>query len=64
MRTSLNIPQNILKEAHALSGAKTMTQALLMALMEFIQKKKSRQLLELKGSLKSDFDYKKLRRKR
>lgn len=64
MRTSFNIPQELLKEAQLLSGAKTVTQALLIALMEYIQKKKSRQLLELKGSLKTDFDYKKLRRKR
>ncbi len=64
MRTSLDIPQSLLEEAKKTIGAKTKTQAIIFALNEMIQRRRSRKILELKGSMKSPFDYKSLRHKR
>lgn len=64
MRTSMVIPQNLLDEACQVGGLRTKTQAVITALTEYIQRRKSRRLLALKGSLKQAFDYKSLRRKR
>lgn len=64
MRTSLDIPELLVKEAQTVIGAKTKTQAIILALTELIQRRKSKRVLELKGSLTRPFDYKAQRRKR
>lgn len=64
MRTSMIIPQSLLEEACRVAGLRTKTQAVITALTEFIQRRRSRRILSLKGSLPRDFDYKSLRRKR
>jgi Bacterial antitoxin of type II TA system, VapB len=64
MRTSFNIPEPLLRDAKKASNAKTMTQAIIVALTEMIQRRKSREILKLKGSLSEDYDYKAGRRKR
>ena len=64
MRTSLDIPADLLLEAKKTIGTKTKTQAIVVALSEIIQRRKSRKVLELKGSLQGEYDYKMLRRKR
>ena len=64
MRTSLDIPESLVEEAKKIVGAKTMTQAILLALTELIQRRKGRKVLELKGSLQRGYDYKALRQKR
>lgn len=64
MRTSINLPVALLSEAQALIGAKTKTQAILLALTELIQRRKSRKVLALKGSLTHAYDYKAARHKR
>ncbi len=64
MRTSMVIPQELLDEACRIAGLSTKTQAVITALTEFIQRRKSRKILTLKGSLPKGYDYKALRRKR
>lgn len=64
MRTSVNIPERLVEEAKQVAGAGTKTQAIVLALTELIQRRKSRKVLELKGSLSRSYDYKALRRKR
>lgn len=64
MRTSLDVPGDLLEEAKEVSRTKTKTQAVILALSEMIQRRKSRRILELKGSLSAPYDYKNLRRKR
>lgn len=64
MRTSLDIPENLVSEAKQVVGAKTKTQAIVLALTEMIQRRRSRKVLELKGTLTGTYDYKSLRRKR
>lgn len=50
MRTSMHIPESLLKEAVKVSGAPTQTQAVVMGLEELIRKKRLEALLKLKGS--------------
>ncbi|MBI4366053.1 MAG: type II toxin-antitoxin system VapB family antitoxin [Deltaproteobacteria bacterium] len=64
MRTSMVISQDLLDEACRVGGLRTKTQAVITALTEYIQRRKSRRILALRGSLKRGFDYKPLRRKR
>ena len=64
MRTSMDIPQPLFEEAMKAAGVKTKTQAIMIALTELIQRRKSRKVLELKGSLEKPYDYKALRKKR
>ena len=64
MRTSMNIPQDLLVQAKKIGKTKTKTQVVIQALEEFIQKRKIIQLLDLKGSLSEEYDYKILRQKR
>ncbi len=46
MRTTLNIDPDLLENAKALSGAKTKTQTVEIALQEFIEVKKRRAFFE------------------
>ena len=57
MRTSFDIPAELLDEAKTLTGAKTKCQAVLIALSEAIARRKSVRILELRGSLTKDYDY-------
>ena len=50
MRTSMNIPKELLLEAKRLSGAATQTMAVVMGLEELVRKKKIERLLALQGS--------------
>lgn len=50
MRTSMNIPKDLLDEAVKSSKAPTQTMAVVMGLQELIRKKKIERLLEMKGS--------------
>ena len=64
MRTSLDIPASLVEEARRVTGAKTKTQTIILALVEAVQRRKSRNVLKLKGSLRESYDYKALRKKR
>lgn len=64
MRTSIDIPAELIEEAKRIGQARTNIQIIILALTEFIQRRKSAKILELKGVLNKDYDYKELRRKR
>lgn len=66
MRTTLNIKEDLLKEAKNLSGAKTKKETVEMALEEFVRKKKMEKLIELDGKIELSFTLSKFleRRKR
>jgi Arc/MetJ family transcription regulator len=63
MRTTMDIPESLLEEAKTAAGVKTKTQAVLIALTELIQRRKSRKIVELRGSMDSRYDHKAGRRK-
>ncbi len=50
MRTSMNIPKELLEEAMRLGEASSKTMAVVMSLQEFIQRRKIERFLKLKGS--------------
>jgi len=60
MATNLEIDPELLERARQLSGERTKTAAVRMALEEFVARREQVQLLELLGSLEWDsaFDYK------
>lgn len=52
MKTTLNIPENLIKTAMSLSKHKTKTETVVVALQEYIRQKKVMKILELEGELK------------
>ncbi len=48
-RTNLVLNEALLKEATALSGAKTYSKAVAMALQDFVRRAKAKRILELAG---------------
>lgn len=59
MRTTLDLPEDLIKETMEITGAKTKTEAIKMAMQELIGHNKRMKLLDLEGSipdLKIDLD--------
>lgn len=50
MRTSMNIPADLLEEARRLSGASSQTMTVVMGLQELVRKKRMERLLSLRGT--------------
>jgi Arc/MetJ family transcription regulator len=51
MRTTLVLKESLLEEVKALSGAKTKKEAVEKAMTEFVQRRRSRKLLDLEGKV-------------
>jgi Arc/MetJ family transcription regulator len=66
MRTNIVLDDNLVKEAIKLSGAKTKKELIHLALKEFVENKRRRNLLDLEGKIEfSDgYDYKQMREAR
>lgn len=56
MRTTLDIPEDLINEAMKITGAKTKSQVIKEALEEQIKKAKRQRLLNFKGKLDLDID--------
>ncbi|MCL6259553.1 type II toxin-antitoxin system VapB family antitoxin [Aquiflexum sp. TKW24L] len=56
MRTTLEIPEDLIEEAMKLTGAKTKSQLITDALKEKIEKIKRQRLLTFKGKIDLDID--------
>jgi metal-responsive CopG/Arc/MetJ family transcriptional regulator len=61
MRTTLNLDEKILDEIISLTGAKNRSQAINWVLEDFVKKKRLQRLLELRGSLHLENNWKELR---
>ena len=63
MRTNIVLDASLVEEALKLSGAKTKKELVHLALREFVENRKRRNLLELAGRVKfaANYDYKRLR---
>jgi hypothetical protein len=59
MRATLNIPDDILSEVQKISGEKSKTKAIVIAMKEFIREKKIRDLIALRGKIQIDYDWEK-----
>jgi Arc/MetJ family transcription regulator len=57
MPTNLSIDPNLLDEALNISGLKTKKDTVNLALREFVQRRKQREITTLFGKLPSDSDY-------
>ena len=57
MRATLNIPDNLVSEVQKLSGEKTKTKAITVAMEEYIRQKKIKELIALRGKIKIDYDW-------
>ena len=57
MRATLNIPDDLIKRVQKLSGEKSKTRAITMAMEEYVRQKRTRELLALKGSVEMAFDW-------
>ena len=49
-RTSLVLPEDLLREVLQISGEKTVSGAVVVALQEFVRRAKARQILQLRGA--------------
>ncbi|KYO67010.1 MULTISPECIES: type II toxin-antitoxin system VapB family antitoxin [Thermovenabulum] len=63
MRTNIIIDENLIKEALKISGLKTKKEVVNLALKEFVENRKRKNLMDLKGRIEFDenYDYKKMR---
>ena len=64
MRTTLDLPDDLLSEAMRLSKVRTKTGAVVLSLQELINRRKIERLRKLKGKLDLDIDLESLRRDR
>lgn len=64
MRTSMNIPKDLLVSAMELAQIKGQTQVVILALTEFIMRRNQQKILNLEGEMEKKYNYKKLREKR
>jgi hypothetical protein len=64
MKTTLNIPDDLMKTAMSLSKHRTKTGTVIIALQEFIRKKKVERILAHQGKLEFDDTWEKSRHAR
>lgn len=57
MRATLNISDDLINAVQKLSGEKSKTKAITVAMQEYIRQKKAKDLLALKGKLSLAFDW-------
>jgi len=63
MRTTVNLPGDLLEEARRRADAKTMRETLILALEELIRKSKREELRSLAGQVPLDIDLSRSRRR-
>jgi len=51
MRATLNIPDELLSGVQKITGEKSKTKAIIIAMKEFVRQKKIKELLELRGKI-------------
>ena len=51
MRATLNIPDELISEVQKLSGEKSKTKAIIIAMKEFVRQKKIKELIALRGKI-------------
>lgn len=61
MRTTLNLPHDLVQEAERLSGSPTKTGAIVIALEEYVRRQKIKRLVRAAGSLKLNDSWEKMR---
>ena len=63
MRTTLDLPEDLVNEAKAILGFKSKTDTIVFALNEIVRRDKRRKLIAMFGKVKIDIDLDKSRRR-
>ncbi len=64
MKTTLNIPEDLIKTAMSLSSYRTKTETVIVALREYIRLKKTEKVIEQEGKLQFEDTWEKARHAR
>lgn len=64
MKTTLNIPEGLVRKTMQLSRSKTKTEAIITALEEYIRRKKLEDIIGMEGKLRFSGDWEKARHER
>lgn len=64
MRTTLDLPEDLLEKAMKVSNKKTKTSTIILALEELVRKSKLSEIKDFKGKVDLDIDIDKLRDRR
>jgi len=64
MKTTLNIPEELVKKTMKLSKSKTKTAAIITAMEEYVRRKKLEDIIGMKGKLRFSDDWEKARHDR
>jgi len=59
MRATLNISDELLSKVQKITGEKSKTKAITIAMQEFIRQKKIKELIALRGKIQIDYDWQK-----
>ena len=59
MRATLSIPDDLIAEVQKISGEKSKTKAITIAMQEFVRQKKIKDLIALAGKIEIDYDWEK-----
>jgi hypothetical protein len=64
MKTTLNIPEDLIKKAMSLAKHRTKTETVIVALQEYVRQKKVEKILEHEGKLQFEETWEKSRHAR
>jgi hypothetical protein len=64
MKTTLNIPESLIKEAMKLANRRTKTDTIIIALKEYIRKKQLEKVIDMSGKLDFSDDWERGRHER
>ena len=64
MRTTMDLPEDLVEEAKSLSGTRSKTAAVILALKDYIDRKRIERLRKLRGSITVERDLTALRHSR
>ena len=64
MRTTLNVPQDLMEEALRITRFRSKTDVIIYSLQELIRRKRLEELKDLKGKIDIEIDLKRSRRRR
>ena len=56
MRTSVDLPEELLEEARRVTDSKTMRETIVLGLQELVNRSKRQELRRLAGQIRIDFD--------
>ncbi len=57
MRATLNIPDELLDDVQSLSGEKSKTRAIVIAMEDFVRRRRMESLIALQGKIAIDYDW-------